>query len=888
MHELLRSGFFPEHAPGLKIAFVHDEPAAYDFYNTSVWNREHVRDKLMKQFDGFIYVSSKCRDQWLEYGGFHDKRQYYLPNTCAEERQIANRLARTTREEARHALGMAPDVVHLALVATVQPRKAQLVAVEALDELRRRQPDVRFHLHLVGRVTQPHYGAEIRSHIERRGLEDVVSIVGEVPKSTALTYIHAAHALLLTSESEAMPLVLLEAMQFGTPIVTTDVGGVSELVSDNETAMFFSTGSADELARQIETMTLNEGKRARLAAAAADRYWAGFSNDRFFKSFDLMLRELTQDRLPKVLRTPVEAGTLTSLADGLNVTLSPLTRAPEGVIPLELHAQGAPTGMYPELRSLLAALEHEAPVQRARISVPPGSSVSASLDLCLPLARMGLEVTSLRFPEGDITLEHSRMLTQEPCLPHRDLFALTQEPAFLSERVSHAETESTGGRSAALGELAKLKRTYRWRISNAIARPFLKSSSYGKARRAYRKAKAFLRDRRREHEAREKRLCVGAVFNSPMQMMAFLSLWDTRYRGASRSQMPLVALIYSTNGSRDFAQMLHAICERTGRFDAVFDITSEYSALYGGKLTFNRCVQFKKQLMRRLADYQMDTVFIAAFMSARAQKMLYESFSETTIRLFEDGIGSYVPKPIKMSDQGIVDRVSSGDCAEAHHIRLIKSVDLMLDSIPPPPQYGSDVTRVVFPELKTRSYTIDYHRFAKVLNAEQRRFSDGEALLLTQNFSDHLRGAGFTAGMEQRMNDGVIRDLVDQGYRVVIRPHPRATRDFWDVDWRSHPRVSVWNEASAYPVEVLIDYEAPPSLLVGLSSSCLFYLRDFRGLHVARYPDEHVGALYNAANDEYKQMIDLARAAIESYSTRTTHERAEPSGDAERTEQDAT
>ena len=138
------------------------------------------------------------------------------------------------------------------------------------------------------------------------------------------------------------------------------------------------------------------------------------------------------------------------------------------------------------------------------------------------------------------------------------------------------------------------------------------------------------------------------------------------------------------------------------------------------------------------------------------------------------------------------------------------------------------------------------------------------------------------------MNDGVIHDLVDRGYRVVIRPHPRATRDFWDVGWRSHPQVSVWNEASAYPVEVLIDYDAPPSLLVGLSSSCLFYLRDFRGLHVARYADEHVGTLYNAANDEYKQMIDLARAAIESYSTRTTHERAEPSGDDERAEQDAT
>ena len=115
------------------------------------------------------------------------------------------------------------------------------------------------------------------------------------------------------------------------------------------------------------------------------------------------------------------------------------------------------------------------------------------------------------------------------------------------------------------------------------------------------------------------------------------------------------------------------------------------------------------------------------------------------------------------------------------------------------------------------------------------------------------------------MNDGVIADLLTRGYRVVIRPHPRASVELWGTNWKHDPRVSVWSDTSAYPVEVLIDYEAPPELLVGLSSSCLFYLRDFRGLSVYRYADRHVSALYASANEEYRAMIDLARHAIESY-----------------------
>ena len=863
--ELLRAGFFPEHRPGLKVSFIHDEPAAYDYYNTKIWNRQNVRDVLMRPYDGFIFVSSVCRDLWLEYGGVEDKLRFYLPNTCAEETLIRDEILPIAREEVRESFGMTDDAFHLVVVATVQPRKAQRCAVEAVAQLRRKQPDRPIRLHLVGRITQPHYGDEIRTLLAERGLEDVVTLVGEVAKIDALRYIYAADLLLLTSESEAMPLVLLEAMQLGTPIVTTSVGGIPEVVADDETAVFFEARQPEDLADKLERLTGDADRMDRLRVAARDRYWSSFSNERFFERYAAILRQLTQDRLQTVPRALRADGGFDARAGALTISGTPLPSVAGEPARFELDIDGPANGPRAPLRALLADLSSDAIIERARLQLPASTSLTAMLSAGHPLVRMGLEPSSLRLPERTLTLERERVRDRAPAITREEVFELTQGIGYQTALAAAAQSKANHSRAAR--ELAKLKRTYRWKISNAIAKPVLQNKLYRKAQTTTRKAKAFFRNRKAARLSAMARPAVAAVFNSPMQMMAFLSLWDARYRDSVPPGTPLIALVYSTNGSKNFIKLLSSLCTRTDRFAEVVDITPEYASLYRGKLGFDRCVRFKNALLRRIRPFEVDTIFIAGFMSAKAQKLLYETFAESTIRLFEDGMGSYVPKRIKLVDRGIVDRVTSGDCAEAHHLRMIESVDLMLTTIPAPPQYGSDISRIEFPDLTVGEYQIDYHRFARTLGVETRGFGPKDALLLTQNFSDHLGKLGYTAALEREMNDAVIQDLLDRGHRVVIRPHPRATREFWSPRWSSHPNVEIWSDVSAYPVEILIDYDSPPACLVGLSSSCLFYLRDFRGLRVHRYPDARARALFDIANDEYKKMIDMARDALAPYPT---------------------
>lgn len=85
-------------------------------------------------------------------------------------------------------------------------------------------------------------------------------------------YLTNAHVFLLSSDYEALPLALLEAMAAGLPIVATDVGGVRDIVTDN--GILISRGDQDGMVRAMEKLYLDGALRERMSlrgrAKAAD------------------------------------------------------------------------------------------------------------------------------------------------------------------------------------------------------------------------------------------------------------------------------------------------------------------------------------------------------------------------------------------------------------------------------------------------------------------------------------------------------------------------------------------------------------------------------------------------------------------------------------------
>src|SRR2546427_5658598 len=95
--------------------------------------------------------------------------------------------------------------------------------------------------------------------------------LGRVPYEAMPTLYRQVDAVVLPSFTESCPMVALEAMACGTPIIAADVGGVSEVVRDGETGWLFPSGSVDGLASNIDAVLSDPAGAKRVSARA--RAW---------------------------------------------------------------------------------------------------------------------------------------------------------------------------------------------------------------------------------------------------------------------------------------------------------------------------------------------------------------------------------------------------------------------------------------------------------------------------------------------------------------------------------------------------------------------------------------------------------------------------------------
>jgi glycosyltransferase involved in cell wall biosynthesis len=96
---------------------------------------------------------------------------------------------------------------------------------------------------------------------------------------------------LLTSRTEGLSHVLLEAMQLGTPCVASAVGGNPEVIEDGVDGLFVPYDDVEALTSAIESLLADPG-RCRALAEAAHRSVARFSWERLVDSTEALLCEV--------------------------------------------------------------------------------------------------------------------------------------------------------------------------------------------------------------------------------------------------------------------------------------------------------------------------------------------------------------------------------------------------------------------------------------------------------------------------------------------------------------------------------------------------------------------------------------------------------------------
>jgi phosphatidylinositol alpha-1,6-mannosyltransferase len=174
---------------------------------------------------------------------------------------------------ARARLGLTGKRVVLT-VARLVPIKNVERLLDAMALVRTRMSGA--HLVVVGDGPE---AEALKRHAAAVGISEAVTFVGYAPHADTPDFYRAADVFALSSDFDNSPNVVLEAMASGLPVVTTDVGGVRELVGDRTGA---TTGA---IVVPSEPSALAAGLEHYLAAPAAARAAGAHNRDRAVAEF---------------------------------------------------------------------------------------------------------------------------------------------------------------------------------------------------------------------------------------------------------------------------------------------------------------------------------------------------------------------------------------------------------------------------------------------------------------------------------------------------------------------------------------------------------------------------------------------------------------------------
>ena len=163
---------------------------------------------------------------------------------------------------------MRPGSFHLLFAGRIQRLKGPQVFIEAVGILRKRRPDIDLELTILGALS----GAKdfnLQSFITAAGLDDVVTHRAPVKAPKLAGWFRSADVVVMPSFSESFGLVALEAQACGTPVVATNVGGLSRAVADGRTGILVDGHDPSRWADVIEALYDDPRTREDMGRAAA-------------------------------------------------------------------------------------------------------------------------------------------------------------------------------------------------------------------------------------------------------------------------------------------------------------------------------------------------------------------------------------------------------------------------------------------------------------------------------------------------------------------------------------------------------------------------------------------------------------------------------------------
>lgn len=220
-----------------------------DFFKNLVFT--NINSFSLKFIDYYIGVSQSFKEMMVERG-FPTERIYSVYNGIDFDKELQF----ISKEEffRKHAIPLEKNIIYVGIMGRLHPVKGHEVFLTAAHEAHKKNKNLRFLIAGDGEEE-----SKLREQIKALGMESIVHLTGFI--SNPFDFFNAVDINTLTSYSESFPYVILEGALLKKPTISSNVGGIKDMLINGKTGYVFDIADSGALGEKILELAGSEEKR---------------------------------------------------------------------------------------------------------------------------------------------------------------------------------------------------------------------------------------------------------------------------------------------------------------------------------------------------------------------------------------------------------------------------------------------------------------------------------------------------------------------------------------------------------------------------------------------------------------------------------------------------
>ncbi len=248
-----------------------------------------LRNVVLKKADAFLSIASVIHEEYMACRVPAD-RIVTIPNGIDVARFTL--AVPEARAVLRRKLGL-PEGRLFAYTGKLNRGKGLEFMVRLWKDWAASQPDCKLLLIGSGAMQFLSCESELRGYVARNGMEASVIFAGSV--SNVQDYLQASDFFVFPSESEALPLALLEALATGLPAVASDIGGCRDIITPGVSGLLAPPNDAAAWTACLDELIASPERAAAIARAGRERVAGVFSISAVAEQHLRLFREVSRE-----------------------------------------------------------------------------------------------------------------------------------------------------------------------------------------------------------------------------------------------------------------------------------------------------------------------------------------------------------------------------------------------------------------------------------------------------------------------------------------------------------------------------------------------------------------------------------------------------------------